>query len=132
MKPPCRIYLQERPFEDTIGWELRLSATTKEDMSNKNILNTPTDNRIFLLVDNALQLVWELFKAGDKSRLEEFRERLIDVISFADFELHELEIRSRITALCEADIDEAAANELAELAGEIHELLDFEAESVSA
>lgn len=90
------------------------------------------EGRVFLLVNNLVQFIWELFKAGDKSRLEEFRERLIDVISFADFELHELEIRSRIKALCEADIDKAAADELAELANEIHELFDFEAETLSA
>ena len=91
-----------------------------------------TEGRIFLVVNETVKFIWELFKAGDKSRLEEFQERLIDVISFADFELHELEIRSRIKALCEADIDEAAADELAELAGEIHELFDFEAETLSA
>ena len=90
------------------------------------------EGRVFLLVNNLVQFIWELFKAGDKNRLEEFRERLIDVISFADFELHELEIRGRIKALCETDIDEVAADELAELAGEIHELLDFEAETLSA
>ena len=91
-----------------------------------------TEGRIFLVVNETVKFIWELFKVGDKSRLEEFRERLIDVISFADFELHELEIRSRIKALSEADIDEAAADELAELAGEIHELFDFEAETLSA
>ena len=88
-------------------------------MSNKNILNTPTDNRIFLLVDNALQLVWELFKAGDKSKLEEFREHVNDVLICTDLELRELELRDRIKALCEANIDEATAGELAELANEI-------------
>lgn len=90
-----------------------------------------TEGRIFLVVNETVKFIWELFKSGDKSRLKEFRERLIDVISFADFELHELEIRGRIKALCETDIDEAAADELAELAGEIHELLDFEAETLS-
>ena len=94
--------------------------------------NTSTKDKMFFLINESAMLVLELFKADDKSRLENFRKRLKADLSFADVELHELEIRNRIKALCEADIDEVAADELAELAGEIHELLDFEAETLSA
>lgn len=81
--------------------------------------NVNTDDKMFFLINESAMLIWELRKAGDKSRLENFRERLKADLSFADDELHELEIRSRIKALCETDIDETAADELAELANEI-------------
>ena len=79
-----------------------------------------TDERMSFLVNENIQFIWELRKAGDKNTLEEFRERLADIVSFADVELHELEIKNRITALLDAGIDENTADELVGLAKDVH------------
>ena len=94
--------------------------------------NIPADDKMFFLINESAILISELRKAGDKTGLEDFRKRLKADLSFADVELQELELRSRIKALCGTDIDEAAADELTALAKEIHALLDFEAETLSA
>ena len=78
-----------------------------------------TEERISFLVNGNIQFIWGLRKAGDKVSLEEFRERLADVISFADVELHELEIKNKITALLDAGIDEDTADELGGLAKDV-------------
>ncbi len=77
------------------------------------------DDRICFLADESTQLIWTLRKNSDKGSLEEFRERLEANLDFADVELHELEIKDKITALLTAGIDADTADELSELAKEI-------------
>ena len=94
------------------GWEFRLSATLKGHDMN-------TDKRINFLVNEIIQFIWSLRKADDKSSLEEFRERLADTVVFADIELHELEIKNKITTLLVSDINKDTADEISELVKDI-------------
>ena len=79
-----------------------------------------------------IQLIWA--SRNDKNSLEELRElreRLGDVISFADFELHELELRGRLTALLGAGINEDTADKISELSEEIRGLFSWKTLKVS-
>ena len=78
-----------------------------------------TDKRINFLVNEIIQFIWSLRKADDKSSLEEFRERLADTVVFADIELHELEIKNKITTLLVSDINKDTADEISELVKDI-------------
>ena len=80
---------------------------------------TNTEKHIYFLVDESIQFIWNLRKAGDKNSIEEFRERLRDIISFADFEIHEVEIKNNVTALLNAGINDDTAGEMTELAKDI-------------
>ena len=93
-------------------------------MSDKDKLyevweNIPTDYRMFFLVNQSSELIWELNKSSDAVRLKDFRERLRATLSFADDELHELEVREKLNALLGSDIDEGTANTLTELLGQV-------------
>ena len=97
-------------------------------MSDKDKLyevweNIPTDYRMFFLVNQSAMLLWDLNKASDAGRLKDFRERLQATLSFADIEVHELAIRSKLKSLLDTDITESSADTLAEISEEVSEYL---------
>ncbi len=89
--------------------------------------NIDIEHRMFFLVNESAQLIWNLCKNGDKNTLKDFRERLRADLSFADDELYELELKDKIKALCKAiassEINETVADRLSELSEEIQDYL---------
>ena len=93
-------------------------------MSDKDKLyevweNIPTDYRMFFLVNQSSELIWELNKSSDAVRLKDFRERLQATLRFADIEVHELEVRSKLKSLLDTDITESSADTLAGISEEV-------------
>ena len=97
--------------------------------------NIDTEHRMFFLVNESAQLIWNLCKTGDAERLKDFRERLRADLSFADDELHELELktslRDKLKAIYEFGINESTSQELEELLDKVIGYLDKYTETLN-